>query len=83
MFLTQLRHELLKLFARKRTYIGFGAFVVVQITILLLLQMPKARRAFRHLLEKHSLAAQMFAAVEPRSAPRGCCSRLARWSTPS
>src|ERR1051325_3706138 len=46
----QLRHELLKLFARKRTYIGFGAFVFVQVTILALLQLPKAKRAFHELL---------------------------------
>ena len=30
MFATQLKNELLKLFARKRTHIGFGAFLVVQ-----------------------------------------------------
>src|ERR1051325_7404705 len=50
MIWTQLRHELLKLFARKRTYIGFGAFVFVPITILALLQLPKAKRAFHELL---------------------------------
>ena len=51
-----LRNELLKLFARKRTYIGFGAFVVVQCAILFLLQLPKAKRAFRQLLENMSYA---------------------------
>jgi len=50
MLLIQLRNELLKLFARKRTYIGFGAFVFVQVTILALLQLPKAKRAFHQLL---------------------------------
>ncbi len=50
MFATQLKNELLKLFARKRTHIGFGAFVAVQVTILLLLQLPKAKRAFNQLL---------------------------------
>lgn len=50
MIFTQLRHELLKMFARKRTYIGFGAFVFVQVTILALLQLPKAKRAFNNLL---------------------------------
>jgi ABC-2 type transport system permease protein len=50
MICTQLGNELLKMFARKRTYIGFGAFVFVQVTILALLQLPKARRAFHQLL---------------------------------
>jgi ABC-2 type transport system permease protein len=50
MFRRQLRHELLKLFARKRTYIGFGAFVALQVMILALLQLPKARQAFDKLL---------------------------------
>lgn len=49
-----LRNELLKMFARKRTYIGFGAFVVVQCAILFLLQLPKAKRAFQQLLENNS-----------------------------
>lgn len=53
MFLRQLRHELTKLFARKRTYIGFGAFVSVQILILVLLQLPKAKRAFNDLLTRN------------------------------
>jgi ABC-2 type transport system permease protein len=34
MFLAQLNNELWKLFGKKRTYIGFGAFVVVQSVIL-------------------------------------------------
>jgi transposase, IS5 family len=35
---------------------------------------------FRHLLEKHGLAAQMFAAVNATLPPKACCSRPARWS---
>ena len=35
----QLYSELLKLFARKRTYLGFGAFLVVEALILLLLHL--------------------------------------------
>ena len=50
MFRRQLRHELVKLFARKRTYIGFGAFVALQTLILVLLQLPKAKQAFAKLL---------------------------------
>ncbi len=36
MFLAQLKNELLKLFGKKRTYIGFGAFILVQIVMLLI-----------------------------------------------
>ena len=50
-FFNQLRLELVKLFARKRTYIGFGAFLAVEILILSLLQLRPAQRAFAHLLE--------------------------------
>ncbi len=50
MFRQQLQHELVKLFARKRTYIGFGAFAALQVLILLLLQLPKAKQAFTKLL---------------------------------
>lgn len=50
MFRRQLQHELLKLFARKRTHIGFGAFVALQVLILALLQLPRAKQAFDKLL---------------------------------
>lgn len=36
MFFAQLKNELWKLFGKKRTYIGFGAFLVVQTVILLM-----------------------------------------------
>ena len=35
MFLVQLKHELWKLFGKKRTYLGFGMFVLAQLVILL------------------------------------------------
>lgn len=60
MFLIQLRHELLKMFARKRTYIGFGSFLFVQILILALLQLPKAKRAFTELLTSNGYLAQEY-----------------------
>ena len=44
MFGTQLKNELLKLFARKRTYIGFGAFVVVQCLLVATLLVSRSRR---------------------------------------
>jgi ABC-2 type transport system permease protein len=56
MFLRQFQNELLKLFARKRTYIGFGTFVCVQSLILLMLQLPHAKREFTRLLENNGLS---------------------------
>ena len=44
MFLAQLRNELYKMFARKRTYIGFGAFIAAHVLILGLLHLPQAKR---------------------------------------
>jgi ABC-2 type transport system permease protein len=60
MFWIQLRSELIKLLARKRTHIGFGVFVGAQVLILCLLQLPKARRAFAHLLESNGYLAQRY-----------------------
>ena len=51
LFFLQLRGELWKLFARKRTYLGFGAFLALEIVILLLFQLPGVRRTYRQLLE--------------------------------
>ena len=46
LFFLQLKGELRKLFARKRTYIGFGAYIALEVAILALFQIPKVRRAF-------------------------------------
>ena len=51
LFLLQLRGELIKLFARKRTYIGFGAFFALELLILVLFQLPKVQRSWRMLIE--------------------------------
>lgn len=52
LFFLQLRGELWKLFARKRTYIGFGAFFALEILILILFQLPKVQRSWRNLIEQ-------------------------------
>jgi ABC-2 type transport system permease protein len=51
LFCIQLRGELRKLFSRKRTYIGFGAFLVLEVTVLLLLQMPAAKGSMKRLID--------------------------------
>jgi ABC-2 type transport system permease protein len=47
LFLRQFRAELLKLFARKRTWMGFGAFFLLEVIILLKLQSAEAARFFQ------------------------------------
>jgi ABC-2 type transport system permease protein len=60
LFLYQLGNELKKLFARKRTYIGFGAFLLVEILILFLLNLPKPRASFRRLIEQNGYAFEQY-----------------------
>lgn len=48
-------HELRKLVARRRSWIGFGAFAVLQLTLLALLQLPKPRAAVDRLLSQNAL----------------------------
>jgi ABC-2 type transport system permease protein len=55
LFLRQLRAELLKLFARPRTYMGFGAFLGIELLILLLLQTPGAHHMFVHAMHPAGL----------------------------
>jgi len=52
LFLLQFRGELRKLFARKRTWLGFGAFLAVEVVILALMQLPNAQRSYRAMLER-------------------------------
>jgi ABC-2 type transport system permease protein len=51
LFFRQLRGELWKLFARKRTYIGFGAYLLIEVLILSILQLPSMRGWFKHMVE--------------------------------
>lgn len=50
-FAVQLRGELVKLFARKRTYIGFGAFLFVEIVLLALLRLDRVQRSVARIVE--------------------------------
>ena len=52
LFLLQLRGELWKLFARKRTYLGFGVFLAVETLILVLWQLPGGQRWMRRMIEQ-------------------------------
>ena len=52
LFFLQLWHELVKLFARPRTYIGFGAFLFMEGAVITGLNFPKPKAAFRHMIER-------------------------------
>lgn len=60
LFARQLLAELQKMFARRRTYIGFGAFLAVELLILVLLQLPQVQRSYRQMLEGNGYAFEHF-----------------------
>lgn len=60
LFLRQLKGELRKLFARKRTYIGFGAFLGFEIVLLLLLRLEKVQAMTRKLIENAGYDAAVY-----------------------
>jgi ABC-2 type transport system permease protein len=55
LFLLQLWGELIKMFARKRTYLGFGAFLVVEVVVLLRMESPGGKRWMHRLIERNGL----------------------------
>jgi ABC-2 type transport system permease protein len=57
MFLIQLRNELWKLFGKKRTYIGFGAFLLAQNAMLLAFRFTRWQRDVERMLEGNGYAA--------------------------
>ena len=54
-FLRQLYYELLKLFARKRTYLGFGAFLTIELLILMGLHTPHPHQMLMRAMTSHGL----------------------------
>ena len=60
LFFYQLRGELQKLFARKRTYIGFGAFLLVEAAVLFLLNLPKPKMSLRRVIEQNGYAFEQY-----------------------
>jgi ABC-2 type transport system permease protein len=55
LFLEQLRGELRKLFARPRTWIGYGAFLVMEAVILLVYKLPGSQKLMKGVLERNGL----------------------------
>ena len=60
MFLAQLKNELWKLFGKKRTYIGFGAFVLAQSAMLLMFKYTRWQTQFERLLEGNGYLASEY-----------------------
>jgi ABC-2 type transport system permease protein len=60
MFYLQLRNELWKLFGKKRTYIGFGMFLIAQNLITLVFRFSHASRSMIRQLENNGYAADQF-----------------------
>ncbi len=60
LFLRQLGGELRKLFARKRTFIGFGAFLAFEIAFLYFLRLEKVQTAFRGSIDKAGYDPSMY-----------------------
>lgn len=52
LFLIQLRGELGKLFARKRTHIGFVAFLIVEMVLLFLLSLERVQRVILRVMDE-------------------------------
>lgn len=60
MFIAQLRNELWKLFGKKRTYIGFGAFILAQTAMLLAFKFTRWQSDFERLLLGNGYVATEF-----------------------
>src|SRR3989442_380066 len=58
MFYHHLRNELWKLFGKKRTYIGFGAFLLAQNAMLLMFRFTHVRQAMERTLAGNGYLAQ-------------------------
>jgi len=55
LFLQQLRGELRKLFARRRTWIGYGVFLAMEAILLTVFKLERAKDTMRQLIENNGL----------------------------
>jgi len=60
MFLAQLKNELWKLFGKKRTYIGFGAFVLSQTAMMLMFKYTRWQSSLERLLSGNGYLASEY-----------------------
>ncbi len=60
MFLRQLRGELRKLFARPRTYMGYGAFLIMELIIVLVYRLSDGQLYMRKLMERNGYESDFY-----------------------
>lgn len=60
LFFSQLTGELQKLFARKRTYLGFGTFLLVELAVLFMLNLPKPKLKLRQFIEQNGYVFEVY-----------------------
>ncbi len=60
MFLSQMRGELRKLFARPRTYMGYGAFVILELLILFVYKTTNGSLYMRRIIERNGYEFETF-----------------------
>lgn len=60
MFLAQLRGELRKLFARPRTYMGYGAFFIMELLIVIVYRFTDGQLYMRELMERNGLESDYY-----------------------
>lgn len=60
LFFWQWRAELWKLLARKRTFLGFGAFVVLEIVLLVVFHLDKVENVFRKMIQHQGEAFESY-----------------------
>lgn len=60
MFLRQLHGELRKLFARPRTYMGYGAFLVMELLIVLVYRITDGQHYMRKLIEQNGYQSDFY-----------------------
>ncbi len=58
LFFIQLRGEFIKLFSRKRTYIGFGVFVLIEIALIFLLNLEPVQRSLQRVISRSGYVAE-------------------------
>jgi ABC-2 type transport system permease protein len=60
LFFQQWQGELLKLFARRRTYIGFAAFLALEVAILIIFRLKGVERVFERMIARQGMAFEQY-----------------------
>jgi ABC-2 type transport system permease protein len=60
LFIQQWQGELLKLFARRRTYIGFAAFLILEIVLLIVFRLQGVEKIFERMISRQGQAFEYY-----------------------